>query len=224
MKNRVILAAGLCVVLMNSVAVNADPKVSNSVSLSDILGDSAITTDAHIGFIESYAVMGESAQGLKIRGEIEAKRDSATKEIQEGSKKLEKSKSDYIAKSTTMSDSAREKEEKKLIKMDRDLKNLLAEKEEEIKLDMQLATEKLAHDLDESIVELASNENLDIILDKSTGRAVYVSDKYDFTAKAITKVNEKYELKLAQAQQAEKATTVVADNKKAPVAASKVSA
>jgi Skp family chaperone for outer membrane proteins len=216
MKNRMITVTGLCVVLISSTLSNADDKNKSvrSFSAAEIAGDSSVMTDLAIGFVDSFAIMGECEEGQKARKEIEAKRDFASQEIQEESKKLEKAKSDYISKSSMMSDSAREKEEKLLKKKDNELRAFVAEKEEELKSEMQVATETLAQSLDAGVVELAKKEDLDVIFDKMTGRAMYVSPKFDYTDKAIKKVNEKYEVKLAQAKQSEQALKV-ADNKAA---------
>lgn len=189
---------------------------TSSLSATDLLAQNDVKIDATIRVVESFTTMGESEKGHIKRNEIETKRDLSMQEVQDESKKFEKAKTDYLAKSTTMSDSAREKEEKKLIKMERDIKNLVAEKEEELKLDMQLATENLAQDLEQSIVRLAQNENIDIVIDKMTGRALYVSPAFDITHKAIEEMNKSYEIELAQnAKQAEQAATKIAENKTA---------
>jgi len=205
------------------VAKKETAQKTQTLSTADIIGDKNITVDAAIAFVDSYAIMGECQEGQKARKDIENKRDLATQEIQDESKQFEKAKNDYIAKSTTMTDSAREKEEKKLMKMERDIKNLVAEKEEELKLDMQIATELLAHGLEDGVAKLAKNEKLDVVFDKMTGRAIYVSDKFNFTDKAIKEVNKNYEVKLAQnSKQAE--VTKVADNKAAAPKPAKVGA
>ena len=98
--------------------------------------------------------------------------------------------------------------------MEREIKTLVAEKEEDLKAEMQSATETLAQGLDSGVATLAKNENLDIVFDKMTGRAMYVSEKFDFTSKAIKEVNKGYEIKLAKNKQAETAVKV-ADNKAA---------
>jgi len=188
------------------------PKKTEHFSAAGLVGDGKVTVDAAIGFVESFTIMGECVEGQKARKDIEAKRDLATQEIQDESKRFEKAKTDYVAKSTTMSDSAREKEEKKLMKMERDIKSLVAEKEEELKLDMQIATETLAQGLEAGVAKLAKNENLDVVFDKMTGRAIYVSEKFVYTSEALTEINKNYEVKLAQNKQAENATKV-ADNK-----------
>jgi Skp family chaperone for outer membrane proteins len=213
MKNHVLTASILCIALYHNGA-SAEQK---NLTTADIIGDSNIMIDAAIGFVDSFAIMGDCQEGQKARKEIETKRDLASGEIQEESKRYEKAKSDYVSKSTTMNDSARDKAEKQLAKMERDIKNLVAEKEEELKTEMQAATEMLAQGLDAGIAQLAKNEHLDVIFDKMTGRAMYVSEKFDFTSKAINVVNEKYEIKLAQNKHAE-STLKVAENKTAPAA------
>ncbi|HWY34726.1 MAG TPA: OmpH family outer membrane protein, partial [Nitrosopumilaceae archaeon] len=159
-----------------------------------------------------FTVMGEGDSGQVFRKEIEAKRDLATETIQEESKKIEKARAEYVNKATTMTDSAREKEEKKLLKMERDIKNMVTEKEEELKLDMQIATEKLVQELEVAVVELAQQENIDVVFDKMTGRAIYVSKDFDWTDKVIKRVNENHQVKVAQAKKQE--ATKVVDNKK----------
>lgn len=219
MKKHMITATTLCAVLLSN-SINAEQK---SLSTADVLGDSKVTINATVGFVESFTMMGESEKGQEKRKEIEGKRNLATGELQEESKKFEKAKNDYVSKSTTMSDSAREKEEKKLLKMERDIKNLVAEKEEELKMDMQLATESLAQDLEVSVTKLAKNENIDIVFDKMTGRAIYVSDKFDFTDKAINEMNKTYKIELAQNKKTE-SSLKVADNKTATAKPAKVGA
>ena len=228
MKTRMLIAATILFgITINAeektqlVAKNSAPKAITSVA--DVMGDSNIMVEAAIGFVESFVVMGDCQEGQKARKEIENKRDLATKEIQDESKRFEKAKNDYVAKSSTMSDAARDKEEKQLMKMERELKNLVAEKEEELKADMQIATENLAQSLDASIAKLAKNESLDIVFDKMTGRAMYVSDKFDYTDKAKKVMDKNYEVKLAQNSKQQE-TTKVADNKAAAPKATKVNA
>ena len=221
-----ITATALCAVLLSST-IHAEEKnqtvTKKSVSATDVLGNKNITIDAAIGFVDSFAIMGDCQEGQKARKEIEAKRDLASNEIQEESKKFEKLKNEYVSKSTTMSDVAREKAEKQLMKTEREIKNLVAEKEEELKIEMQMATETLAQGLDAGVAKLAENENLDVVFDKMTGRAMYVSEKFDFTNKAIQEVNKDYEVKLAHNKQSETALKM-ADNKAAAAKAPKVGA
>src|SRR5690606_25868051 len=99
----------------------------NDLTVSDVMTNRDVKLDATIRFVETFTVMGEGEPGQIERREIESKRDLASQEIQEESKKIEKAKNEYVSKATTMTDKARENEEKKLMKMERDLKNLVAE-------------------------------------------------------------------------------------------------
>lgn len=235
MKNRVLVLTGLCVGLM-SVVIAEDKNISvtqkvekvekKELKATNLMASPDVKIDARIMFVETFAVMGDSETGMVARKEIEAKSDLASQEVQIKSKDFEKAKNEYVTKATTMSDAAREKEEKNLIKKERDLKNFVTEKQEELKLDMQMATEKLAHEMEAAVIELAQQDNIDVVFDKMTGRAIYVSQTFDFTDKVIERVNEKHHLKLAQNKKDAKNDTAltVADNKKVTAKPAKVSA
>lgn len=207
----------------SSLALTDSLSGKSVTAITDILTDRSVVLDATTVIVDSYVVMGECEEGQKARRDIERKKDLASQEIQEESRAFEKAKNDYISKSTTMSDAAREKEEKRLARLERDLKNLVTEKEEELKHDMQYATEMLAQSLESGVAKLAQNENIDIVFDKMTGRAIYVSDKFNFTEKAIKEVNKNYEIKLAQ-NKSESESTKIADNKSSAARLAKTSA
>lgn len=229
MKKHIITVTGLCVVLLsNTITYSEDKKQTTTTTVTDPMTNRSfaatdISSDLSIAFVDSFAIMGECQEGQLARKDIENKRDLAAQEIQEESKVFEKAKNDYIAKSTTMSDSAREKEEKRLMKMERELKTIVAEKEEELKQEMHVATENLAQSLEAGVNQLAKAQNLDVVFDKMTGRAIYVSTEFDFTEKAIKEVNKKYEVKLAQNKEAEKALKL-AENKTSAAKPAKVGA
>ena len=218
MKNRVLLVTGLCVGLLSGVVVAEDKNAimqaaKKELNATQMMSDDAMKLDANVRFVETFTVMGEGDSGQLYRKEIEMKRDMATQAIQEESKKIEKAKNEYVSKATTMTDAAREKEEKKLLKMDRDLKNMVSEKEEELKLDMQIATETLVQEMEVAVTELAKQENIDIVFDKMTGRAIYVSEEFDVTDKVIKRVNKNHQVKIAQNKKQQESLKV-AENKK----------
>jgi len=84
------------------------------------------------------------------------------------------------------------------MKMDREYKNKIQESEEELKIDMQKKTENLARNVDKAVIEIAKEEKLDAVVDKVTGRVIYVDEKFDFTAQVKGEMNKQYEIKLAQ--------------------------
>jgi Skp family chaperone for outer membrane proteins len=216
MKKHNVLTAGLLVSLA-SISFAEDKKVGEvktaPKSVAYVLGESSIAVDARLAVVESYAVMGDANPGVQEREEMEIKQNNARAEIQEEAKKLEKAKNDYAKKAPAMTESARKSEEMKLAKMERDLNDLAQEKGEELKQEMQVATERLMQELEVAVAELATEEKLDVVVDKMSGRILYVSEKFDFTEKTIDKINKRHEVKLAQNKKAEK--TVVAENKTA---------
>jgi len=217
MKNRVLLLVGLCVGFSSINSEDNKIKKENTklqLNVTNVVADNSVKLEANVRFVETFTVMGEGDSGQIYRKEIESKRDLASQTIQDESKKIEKAKNEYVNKATTMSDAAREKEEKKIIKMERDIKNMVAEKEEELKLDMQIATEKLVQEMEVAVIELAKQENIDIVFDKMTGRAIYVSEEFDFTDKVLKRVNENHQIKLAQNKK-QQDSVKVANNKKA---------
>jgi len=224
MKKNIITATGF-IVLMSASAYAEDKAITTvkkdvapakttavkSVSIADV----SPMVNASIGFVESYTVMGEGDSGKDFRKNVEEKHSLARHDLQEEAKNLEKAKADYLAKSTTMNPTALAKEEKRLVKMENDLKELATELEEGVRYEMQVATENLARELEVAVAQLAEREHLDVVFDKMTGRAIYVSEKFDYTAEAIEQANKNYEVKLAQNKQAEQAAVKVAENKPA---------
>jgi len=187
-----------------AVTQKVKPKTANSTSvshnktLSNFMGDSNLSTNIEIRFIDSFEVMGSCNEGIKARHELEEKREVLGKEIQQEEQKITQIMSEYKGKSSMLSDSAREKEEKKLMKMDREYKNKIQESEEELKIDMQKKTENLARNVDKAVIKVAKEEKLDAVVDKVTGRVIYVDEKFDFTVQVKGEMNKQYEVKLAQ--------------------------
>jgi Skp family chaperone for outer membrane proteins len=213
MKSRIFLVTGLYVGLFSSALIAQEKNAIKKENAGEVTATEALKLDANVRFVETFTIMGEGDSGQRYRKEIEAKRDLATEMIQEESKKIEKAKTEYVSKASTMADTAREKEEKKLIKMDRDLKNLVTEKEEELKLEMQIATENLVQEMEIAVIDLAKQENVDVVFDKMTGRAIYVSQDFDWTDKVIKRVNENHQVKVAQSKK-QHDNVKIAENKK----------
>lgn len=141
----------------------------------------AETCDVKIRFIDTFAAMRESTEGAKVAETIEKKREGIAKQLEADGKKLEAADKEVRAKMSTLSKEAINKEEARLTKMKRDLENKVRDGEETLKLDMQQATENLAHKVEKAVDAYAKTEKPDAIIDKTTGRVVYTSGKADIT-------------------------------------------
>jgi len=169
----------------------------NPKTLSSFM-DANLSTNIEIRFIDSFEVMGGCKEGVKARHDLETKRELLSKDLQKEEQKMTQTMSEYKGKSSMLNDSAREKEEKKLMRMDREYKNKIQESEEDLKIDMQKKTENLARNVDKAVIKVAKQEKLDAVVDKVTGRVIYVDDKFDFTAQVKSEMNKQYDIKLAQ--------------------------
>lgn len=167
-------------------------------TLSNFMADTNLSTTIEIRFIDSFEVMGGCKEGVQARHDLEVKREVLSLDLQKEEQKMTQTMSEYKGKSSMLNDSAREKEEKKLMRMDREYKNKIQESEEDLKIDMQKKTENLARNVDKAVIKVAKQEKLDAVVDKVTGRVIYVDDKFDFTAQVKSEMNKQYDIKLAQ--------------------------
>jgi len=171
---------------------------SNNKTLSNFMVDSNLSTNIEIRFIDSFEVMGSCKEGIRARHDLEEKREVLGKEIQREEQKITQTMSEYKGKSSMLSDSAREKEEKKLMSMEREYKNKVQDSELDLKTDMEKKTQNLARNVDKAVKEVAKEEKLDVVVDKPTGRVIYVDERLDFTVQVKGEMNKQYEIKLAQ--------------------------
>ncbi len=170
-----------------------------------------LKTDLKVRYIDTFTAMRSSELGKEEATKLEQTAKDKTTSIQAKGQSVAKRVKEYEAKAPTMSDAAREKEEKELVAAKRDYEHERNSAEEDMKLASQRATEKLLKDLESAVQEIALAEKLDVIADGATGKLLYASEKADYTAKVVEKMNKKREMKLAQAKKP--TTTKVAANK-----------
>jgi len=148
--------------------------------------------DLKIRFVNSMELMRDTEEGQKISRELQEKYKELAEEIQELNKKLETAAADFKKKESMLSESAKEVEQKKLLRMKRELEVKAQESEEEYKLAAQKATERISKEIIESVEEIAQNEGIDAIIDKDSGRALYVRDTTaNYTNEVKVSMNKK---------------------------------
>ena len=211
MKKNLLFAAVLTAGSMAGVTLADQMQAKKVADLAD--------ANLKIGFVDSFEAMRNCEPGIKAGKELEAQRDTLSKAIKEDEQKYTQAVNEYKSKSATMSEAARDKEQQKIVKMERDLKAKVEESEESLKLSMQRTTEKLAKDIEQGIVNVAKETDLDAIVDKMTGRVVYAKDKLDFTSHTIKQMNKQYAQKVAQNKDEKGNVRVAAKDAKAPSAA-----
>lgn len=194
------------------------PIVKSDVNSNIDVNDLMEKGDLKVRYIDVFGAMRECKEGMQESEKLESVRKDLANNIQAEGKKLETAMAKYKSEATTINDTARAKKEQELTKMKRDYENTVQGSEEQMKLVMQQVTEQLAKEIEQAVVEIAKGEGLDAVVDRMTGRVVYVADKADYTAKVVKVMNKNYDYKLANNGKSKSATTV-ASNKNAAAAA-----
>jgi Skp family chaperone for outer membrane proteins len=104
---------------------------------------------------------------------------------------------EFQEKASMMSEDAREKEQKRLVKMERDFKIKAQEYEEDFKVSMQKATEKLSKEVDDAVYQYARSNKIDVVVDKWTGRVIYSSQENEPTGEIVALMNQSHEKRVA---------------------------
>lgn len=159
----------------------------------------------NVAYMDVFGAMRECKEGMLEAEKLEQKRKDLARGIETESKKLETAMAKFKTEASTLNDSARAKKEQELVKMKREVENLVQGSEEEMKLVMQQVTEALAKEVEQAVVAIAQKDKLDAVIDKVTGRVIYSTDKADYTSKVVQSMNKNYDVKLAQSLKGSKA-------------------
>jgi Skp family chaperone for outer membrane proteins len=90
-----------------------------------------------------------------------------------------------------LSESARDKKQQDMVKMNRDYENKLKEYDEQLKLSMQQITDRLSRDVEAAVGKYAQTASIDVVVDSISGRVVYVSERAQCTNSIINIMDNK---------------------------------
>ena len=186
----------LCAALLiNSLCLNSYADQQAGVQKQSSVVKSIEATNntgfkGRVKVVNGYEVAGNSNKGKEIKNEFLAKKDRAEKDLQASQAELIAANKDFTAKAPTLSEKARRDEEKKLAKLDRKLKEKAQMLKEELEADMYLQTEKLGQEFEKIVQEYGKEQDLDVVIDQSSGRPVYVADRLQCTNDIIALMNK----------------------------------
>jgi len=167
-----------------------------------------MSTNLKFRFVDSFALMRETGEGKEISQDLQEKYKEYALDIQKDNEELEKEAADYKRKEAMLSESARESEQKKLMKKKRELESKIQESEEDYKREANKATEQVFKEITEAVAETAKAEGLDAVFDMNSGRAIYVADAVNYTEKVKDGMDKRYEgKKKAQKDSGKKTAT-----------------
>jgi outer membrane OmpH-like protein len=145
--------------------------------------------------------------------ELELINGQATAELQRKQEEYRKLEQDYSVKRSTLSKSAREAEESKMVALNNETKALVETSKMKVGRAVQEKTEEMVVAVEQAAAAVAKAQGIDVIIDTTTGRTLYASDKAMVTADLVSEMNKQFEIQLAQ-NKAPKNTTVASSQKK----------
>ncbi|HEV2601053.1 MAG TPA: OmpH family outer membrane protein [Candidatus Babeliales bacterium] len=173
---------------------------TEAISMDALLSSSQVTVDLKVRYVNTMDAMQMSARGKEVQKELEVKRDELTNKVKNEESRIQQAVAMFKSKESTLNKNARNEEEAKIVKMQREYEMLLKTCEDDLKLAMQQATEALSVELEKTITTLAQNNKYDVVQDVYTGRTVYASERAMITNDLIQSMDKQF----------------VASNKKAP--------
>jgi outer membrane protein len=165
--------------------------ISCAVLLSCVTG--FLFAETKVGYISSNEVINKSKIGKEIKDKMDAVIKKSTAEMQAAEQKITDAMKDYKNREATMSDTAREAEQAKLMKMRRDFESTGQEKEEEFKRLQMKLNDQLSKAVLDTAADMARAEGYDVIIDIDSGRILYVANSYIVTGKYVERMDKRYD-------------------------------
>jgi len=154
--------------------------------------------DLTIRYVDSFAAIRESQEGMVVGKELEKKRDELTAEIKKLEQEFSVAAKEFQAKASTLSESGREREQKKIVRLEREYKTKVQEADEDMKITMQSKQERVLREHQEAVQLYAQANDIDLVF--GPGGILYASEKANCTKEVIAKMDDNRNVKLAKAK------------------------
>jgi len=154
--------------------------------------------DLVIRYVDSYAALSSSEDGKEFAKNLEKKRAELTVEIKKLEQEYAAAAKEFQAKASTLSESGREREQKKMVRLEREYKTKLQESEEDMKITMQSKQERLFREHQEAVQQYAKANDIDVVF--GPGGILYASEKANCTNEVVAKMDDNRKVKLAKAK------------------------
>lgn len=161
-------------------------------------------------YIDAPFVMMNSARGKDAQDAVRAKQEDAFKRVEKSKEKIVKKETDFKNQASTLSADAQTAKRREIAKDEQAHQAFMQDLQEELQAEIIKITAELDQELLAAAEQLAIQEGLDVVKDKTTGRALYTSaaaDKSDEIAKII---DTNYKKKLASNNKAKPASAKAA--------------
>jgi outer membrane protein len=142
-----------------------------------------------IGILDLQKCLDQSESGKKAKKLLQDKSERIKKDLSLKRDELKKNRDEFTKKASVLNADARRDKEKELVRKEEDFRDLVREKEEEMRKDEYNAMQPLLNDLFEVTSKLAKDENYTLIVEAKSG-VVYYNKSVDITDKVVKVFNE----------------------------------
>lgn len=171
-----------------------EKKVQPTPDMKIEIADAVSLNPTHeIRYVNAMEIIQRSEQGRKMAKEFEQKQMRAAQEFQAQREAAEREFREYTEKKVTLSEAAQRQEEKRLNRKKKDLESRAEELEQDLKVEMAQATERLYKELEMHVERIARAEGIDAVIDTFTGRPIYVAERLNYTDTILQAWNQGFE-------------------------------
>lgn len=189
-KSSVIFVIGsLCLNAYADQTISTPKQQTKPKSVETTNNNSRIFT-GKVKVVNGYEVAASSTKGIEIKEDFLERKKEAEKTLQKDQEKLIATNKELQAQLPTLNESSRREKEKEIAKMDRELKEKAQDLKEKLESHMYLRTEELGQEFEKIVQEYGKDQDLDLIIDKSSGRPVYVAKHLECTDDIVLLMNK----------------------------------
>jgi Outer membrane protein (OmpH-like). len=152
----------------------------------------ASSSGIKISYFSASQAVGQSKVGKAVSEEMEKKRLGYEEDFKKDEAAYTKKIKDLQAKASTMSDSAKHAAEESLMKMKRDIENKAKGFDEDLKLAMNQAQEKVSKNLFEAAKKAGQEEGADLLHDVDRDIVINPDKINGFTSKIVAHMDAAY--------------------------------
>ena len=156
-------------------------------AISAWLLNGAMAAEIRIGYVNAVKVIEEAPQGEAALNKLEAEFNPRDKQIVEMQNKIKQLEQDLDKNALLLKESDHRSKEFEIVTLKRDLRRTTQEFREDYNLRRNEELASLQKVVQKTIVEIAKQENYDLILDS----AIYAGTKVDITDKILKKLGKK---------------------------------
>lgn len=200
-------------VAAETTQVTVKEKDVKPITITDLAAQGNVSLN--IRFIDQFDTMRRCEPGIECGKMLENTHKQLSKSLYEVEQKFSQVLGEFQTQAAALSETTRKEKEKELRRMEEDCKRKRDECSEEMNSITEKATVSLAQSTDSAVARVAQRENIDAVIETSTGRVVYKKPSLNITEKVIGEMNTEHRIQVAKAKQ-QKTDTVVAANTKAP--------